>query len=34
MLFKDAKDIARLLKIGDTVDAYITPDSFPMSRGA
>ena len=34
MLFKEANDRARLLKIGDTVDAYSTPESLPISLGA
>ena len=34
MLFKDAKERARLLKIGDTAEAYDIPESLPISRGA
>ena len=34
MLFKEANDKAKLLKIGDSVDAYSSPESLPISQGA
>ena len=34
MLFNEANEMARLLKIGDTVDAYRKPDSLPIFLGA
>ena len=34
ILFNEARDIARLLRIGATVDAYKTPVSLPISLGA
>ena len=34
MLFSAAIDRAKLLTIGETVDAYSRPESLPMSLGA
>ena len=34
MLFKDASESARLLKIGESVAAYRIPSNLPIFRGA
>ena len=34
MLFKEASDMARLLRIGAIAEAYLTPSSLPIFLGA